>query len=239
MNLTENDIKLIKKFCVLNEEELFHFLKHKCTELGYKEIYYKKDHYLYVKGDNKYPTLVAHLDTVRSVPLKNWDEFFYDREERVLWCPELAGFDDRAGVFAIYKILTDTQHRPSLLFTVGEEVGGVGVLQFAEDFQNKVKTKFFIELDRQGLFDSVYYNCKNPTFEKYINSYGFETAKGIFSDVYYLSPCFHIASVNLSIGYLDEHTFAERLYLDWFESTLYKVIKLLDEVDKVPYFLNF
>lgn len=237
--LTSKDIKMLKRFCVFTPAELTNFFRIVCLKLGYKEedMHYKKDCYFYIKGDDKYPTLVAHIDTVRVRNLGNYDEFFYDSEERVLWCPELAGFDDRAGVYAIYKLITETDYRPSIILFDREEIGGKGAVQFCSDFKREeIKTKYFIEMDRQGYCESVYYLCDNPAFENFINYFGFSTAKGIFSDVYLLGPVYDTASVNLSIGYLDEHTLAERLYLDWFEETFIKVKKMLEAAEATPYF---
>lgn len=181
--------------------------------------------YLFCKGD--YPILlVAHMDTVYDHEFyscygndfaKNQTKkkIFYDKEERVLWSPEGLGADDKAGIFLILKILM-VGLRPYVLFTTDEEIGGKGAKQFSEDFKDIPLDnfiKFIVELDRKGKNEAVYYNCTNKFFEKYINSFGFVTRTGSFSDISIIFPALNIAGVNVSVGYYNEHRQNEYLSL--------------------------
>ena len=243
------DISLLIKLCRLTTREVMLVVRKKALECGYqnKDIHLDPNFkYLYIEGDDKtYPVFVAHADTVRDITSLNIapvNEFFYDGNMQVLWSPDLAGFDDRAGIAAIMKLIGTTDHRFPILILDKEEVGGLGAIDFCSDYTDKEgeplrKFKFFVELDRQGYNDSVFYGCKNSFFEFYINSFGFETQKGSFSDISYLAPIFNCAGVNLSIGYKDEHTFAERLYLEDFYETINKIKHLLDTAEKTPYFI--
>lgn len=180
--------------------------------------------YVYAIGDVPI-VLVAHLDTVHiSIP----SEIYYDREEQVIWSPQGIGADDRAGVYAIFRMVMDGL-RPHVLFTTDEEKGGIGAAMAAKELSPELD--FAIELDRKGALDSVFYECDNPEFEKHINEYGFSTDWGTFSDISTLCPEWGIAGVNLSIGYVDEHTKYERLHVDHMLDTIEKVTKIIKEHD--------
>ena len=90
--------------------------------------------------------------------------------------------------------------------------------------------KFLIELDRRGDNDSVYYECANDEFEQFINPFGFETAYGTLSDISALAPMWGIAAVNFSIGYRDEHSHEERLYVNSMFATIEKVKDILEYI---------
>ena len=129
---------------------------------------------------------------------------------------------------AIFKILANG-HRPHVLFTTNEEIGGLGAQSAAKQLMPDVN--FVIELDRRGQDDSVFYDLDNPEFEAYINSYGFVTDFGSFSDICYLCPKWGVAGVNLSIGYDKEHTKAEHLNVFNMYATIEKVQYIIEELD--------
>ena len=178
--------------------------------------------FLYAKGSSPV-LLVAHMDTVFKQPPK---EMFWDQDKNVLWCPYGAGFDDRVGVFGIYYLLA-TGLRPSILLTLGEEHGGYGAIETIEKIES-INDKYVIELDRHGINDAVFYDEQNPEFKEYITSFGFKEADGIFS---WNKPC-----VNLSVGYFDEHTQSERLYIPALERTIDKVREMIKASYTAPYF---
>ena len=212
------NFRLIKHLCRLEvpalKRNLITFLK----KHGYKPVHLEG--FIYAEGT--YPIcLIAHMDTVFNFPPK---EFFYDKDKKVLWSPSGSGFDDRAGIYGIIKILNDG-FRPSVIFTDGEESGGLGATQLVNVYDKCPfnNCKALIELDRANKTDAVYYDCDNIEFEKYINQYGFHTEIGIFSDISIIAPIWGIAAVNLSIGYQDGHSRAERLHIDWCDDTIKKI----------------
>lgn len=183
--------------------------------------------YIIAKGDIPVG-IVAHMDTVHRTPVQ---ELFYDREKNVLWSPEGIGADDRAGVYSMIEILR-TGLKPTLILTTDEECGAIGASALVSDFKDApCKLNFLIELDRRGEDDCVFYDCDNEDFSKYIEQFGFKTQWGSFSDICYICPGWKIAGVNLSIGYDDEHTKFERLYLNHMFSTIDKVCNILRFVD--------
>ena len=230
--MSVNDYKLFITIAKLSQEELFHSIK-KLLPRYYpaKKVHISPD-YLLCEGD--IPILVlAHLDTVFKFPPT---DIYYDKEKRVMWSPEGLGADDRAGVFAILKLLAKGL-RPHICFTCDEEIGGVGAYQLTNDFpEAPFDIKFCIQLDRRGSCDCVFYDCDNPEFEKYIESFGFITAWGSFTDISTICPDWGMAGVNLSVGYRNEHFETETLNTNELYSTINKVEKILKSHAEAPQF---
>lgn len=186
----------------------------------------------YIVGIGDIPiALVAHMDTVYPTPVKN---LYYDQQKDVLWSPEGLGADDRAGIFAIMKILQKGL-RPSVIFTTNEELGGIGATILGNQECPIPNLKYLIELDRAGKEDCVFYCCDNDNFVKYIEAFGFKKSIGSYSDIRFLMPAWDVCGVNLSIGYEDEHSVKERLYIEPLFQTIEKVINMLKETD-IPTF---
>lgn len=200
---------------------------------GKKSVIIEKE-YIVAIGDIPVG-LVAHLDTVHKTPAY---QVFYDKDENVLWSPQGLGADDRAGVYAIVELLT-RDYKPTVIFTTDEEKGGLGASALVSDFPKPpFEVNYLIELDRQGGNDSVFYECANQDFERYINRFGFLTEWGSFSDISFICPTWGIAGVNLSIGYHLEHSLGEYLRVDEMISTINRVSAILDSVtdsDKFEY----
>ena len=176
--------------------------------------------------------LCAHLDTVFPKPP---EEIFYDKEKGVIWSPQGAGHDDRAGVFMILKILQKGL-RPHIIFTTDEEIGCVGASALAQ-FKNPFKDnlKYIIQLDRQGIDDCVFYWGNNRKFIKYIEGFGFKEQPGSFTDIVVLCPAWEVCAVNLSVGYRDEHSTSEVLFVSACQDTLGKVTSMLKNPPKNNY----
>ena len=228
--LSDGNLKLFEQIVKMNEASL---LKTMNTYLKrfYNKVIYTKD-YVYAIGDIPI-TLVAHVDTVFK---ERPEDVFYDRVKNVLWSPQGLGADDRAGVFAIINIVKSGL-RPHIIFTTGEEMGGLGarVLTYIEP-KPFAEMKYIIQLDRRGKDDCIFYECDNVKFIEYIKSFGFHEEYGSFSDISELCPTWKIAGVNLSIGYENEHSFIEILYIDYFLSTVEKVKKMLKDVNNINSF---
>ena len=184
----------------------------------------------YVYAEGSIPVmLIAHLDTVFREPIRI---FTYDEKRAVYKGMFGLGADDRAGVFAILKII-QSGLRPTIIFTTDEEVGGLGVTQLVKDFPECPipDLKYLIQLDRRGTNDCVFYDCYNEDFITYVESFGFIEAFGTFSDIAELCPAWDVVGVNLSIGYENEHTRYETLHLKPWMATIEKVKRMLKEKD--------
>jgi hypothetical protein len=97
--------------------------------------------------------------------------------------------------------------------------------------------RYVIQLDRRGADDCVFYDCDNSDFVDYVEKFGFTTAIGTFSDISVICPEWKVAGVNLSIGYQNEHSMSEILYVGQMLNTIDKVIKMLQEpIDDIPFF---
>ena len=218
--MKKNDIDLIKTLCSMNDLELIFCLRDFLREVGYRDVTATGE-YVIAEGDIPI-CLIAHCDTVfQFTPI----EWYFDSQKRVLWSPDGAGFDDRAGIFIILKLL-QAGYKPHVIFTTGEEIGGVGAFSLVSQFKEcpfRNKPKCLIELDRMGENDCVFYDCCNKKFIKTIQNYGFKLAYGTFTDISIIAPTWGIAAVNLSVGYYDEHTTVERLFIDETYKTLKRV----------------
>ena len=228
--LKPNDRATLEGLFSLNQKSLIHtmdnFLRNK-----YKTVVRNKK-FLYAIGTIPV-ALVAHCDTVFKMPP---EEIFYDETKGVMWSPDGLGADDRAGVWAIIKIIR-AGLRPHIILTADEEEGGIGASRLIEVCpQPFAPMKYIIELDRRGTNDCVFYDCYNDKFVDFVEMYGFSENFGSFSDISVICPEWKIAGVNLSIGYRDEHSVSETLWIGPMNQTINKVIKMLKEADKAPNF---
>ena len=208
-----------------NDEELKETLYKYLKSKGYTRVV-RNDYFIFAEGDLPL-CLLAHIDTVfQFLP----SEFYYDNRKKVMWSPDGLGADDRAGVYAIITLI-EKGYKPSIIFTDLEECGGQGAAHLVKlfpvcPFRN---CKALIQLDRRGSKDSVFYQCENKSFETLINSYGFITAWGTFTDISIIAPKWKIAAVNLSIGYYHEHQNIEFINMIECHDTIDKVEKMLQD----------
>lgn len=233
--MTNKDIQLLKKILKLNNRALHYNLVSILPKYYSREKIISTPKYIMVEGDIPI-CLVAHLDTVFQ-DIKGHKLIFHDTEYNVMWSPAGLGADDRAGVYAILKVL-QAGYRPYIIFTQDEEKGCLGAQALVHRFPESPwkKLKYILELDRQGQEDCVFYNCENPEFTSYVESFGFKTEWGTFSDISEIAPAWGVAAVNLSVGYISEHTYSETLFIDDLENTIEKVKKMLDSVETAPVF---
>ena len=224
-------INLIKEYLKLNEKQLFSKVRRELE--NYYDNVKVGPHGTYIYAEGNIPiVLVAHLDVVFKTQ-RQYMEIFYDQEEKVMWSPDGLGTDDRAGVLMIVWLLRCTEFRPCILFTTSEETDMRGA--YYASIMN-IKPNFVIELDRQGRGESVYYQCDNKEFEAYINSFGFNTAPGTYTDICLLCPSWGCAGVNLSVGYYDEHSYSEHWRVDDFLDTYVKLCNIfLDNQEKYKF----
>lgn len=230
------DFKILENICSMKEKELYKFVKTFLMSLPFNSFNEGKNYF--IAWGSLDVALVAHLDTVFDFPPH---ELFYDRDkDTILTLGQGAGFDDRAGVYAILKILTEWKDvPPTIIFTLGEEEYGIGAREIAtsDNLRNEAKRlKYMIELDRQGKDDCVFYQCISRDFQSYVSSFGFKEQPGSYSDIYFLMDEWQTCGVNLSIGYYDEHTDYEYLRPSQMEVTIIRVLKMLKDVKNVNRF---
>lgn len=192
--------------------------------------------FLYVRGSNV--LLTAHMDTVHKETVKQVVVEKHDGKT-IISSPQGIGGDDRCGVYMILEILRKTKLRPTIIFCEDEEVGGVGSNKFCKtDYISELtEIKFAIELDRANANDLVYYDCGNEEFMEFCTKVtGYKTAYGTFSDICHFSPELDVASVNISCGYYNQHTPKEYVVFEEMETSISKVIELLEKENEVEKF---
>ncbi len=219
----------LENLVVLSQSELFDFL---CNLYVDKAIF-EKNGFILVPGEAPI-MLLAHLDTVHEEVVK---QICTSQDGDILMSPQGIGGDDRCGVYALLTVYDLAAKKPWLLFTCDEETGGKGADKFCNaHLAGKLpgeldNLKMLIEVDRKGSKDAVYYDCANEDFEKYITSKGFKTARGSFSDISFVAPELGIAAVNLSSGYYNAHTLHEYIVKSKLDTTISRVLKIVEESD--------
>lgn len=230
--MTKTDYGIFTTIAEMDEERLLKMLHIFLKKMyGSKRVSATKS---YIIAEGTIPIcLTAHMDTVFSSPPS---EIYYDQKKEVMWSPQGLGADDRAGVFAIMKIIQEG-YRPHVIFTTGEERGGIGASMLIKVFPKApFELKYMIELDRQGISDCVFYDCANNDFEAYVNKFGYVTAWGTFSDIGIFCPKWGVAGVNLSVGYIREHSVSEILYWKGLCSTIERVKDMLKDAANIEQF---
>lgn len=166
--------------------------------------------------------LVSHADTV-------WG----DEPPSVEWLGSLLvsrsgldgfGADDRFGCAMIWALSEQArkEKRPyehSILITTGEEVGGIGAIDACIDMWKDLSAHCYaIQIDRRGdkemaLYDEAY----SKAFVDYIVSVfpdDWSLTRGTFTDISEICPGVGISGINVSAGYIHEHTRYETGLLD-------------------------
>lgn len=227
--LNESDYKIFERLAGLTQKDLKSVMS-KFLRSKYKKVFETQE-YIIAKGTIPI-ALVAHMDTVFSIPAK---EVYYDTKKNVMWSPQGLGADDRAGIFSILQLVMKG-HRPHIILTTDEEKGGLGASKLA-GIKNPFgkELKYIIQLDRRGTNDCVFYDCENPEFTKYVEKFGFVESWGSFSDISYICPAWKVAGVNLSVGYIGEHSTNEILRVGAMLDTINKVENMLTEKE-IPFF---
>ena len=183
--------RFIQRVLKMSVIDLYTFLNSTLAPLyGAENVVTDWDNYMVFKGTSPIG-LCAHLDTVLVRPP---EEILYDpRLEIMMSTSGGLGADDRAGVVAILELVAQG-HRPTLIFTNYEESGGIGAsILAAQDVLFDVDLKYLIEIDRRGSDDCVFYDDENEEFQDYVESFGFYTTIGIFSDISILCPALGIS----------------------------------------------
>ena len=222
--LSEKDYNLFEQLISLDQQSM-HKIMSRYLKSKYENIIITSE-YIVAIGDIPI-ALVAHMDTVFKTPVSN---LYYDQRKNVMWSSEGLGADDRAGIFAIIKIL-QAGFKPSIILTTDEEKGGIGALILGQQPCPISNLKYMIELDRRGANDCVFYDCYCPSFVDYVESFGFSIQAGSFSDISFLMSPWHICGVNLSVGYENEHSMCEILNIDFLFETIEKVKTMLSQIE--------
>lgn len=227
------DINTLESIICATEHNIVDEVSHLFSKVGVKMLSspYHYGDYLYHCNPYSNICLVAHMDTVRT---KKKVRLKYDGQ-KVTNKNGILGADDRAGIYAVYEIarkcIDNGVELPSILITNHEEIGGIGVKSFIDDKNEVSHIELFIEMDRQGLNDYVFYNSVSKGccgLAELLEENHFVEAIGSYSDIYDLSKAYNIPSVNISTGYFNEHTKREYLMLNYLELNINRVFNIVN-----------
>ncbi len=220
----------------VNIDELIQILKLPTQKLykGLKKSPYAiagRNYVLWYRGEGL-PCLVAHIDHVYEE--KGWGNRPILCNGEYIWSPRGIAGDDRCGVYAL--MLLFDRLNVNALFTNGEERGGIGAKEACEE-RRLADTPYFIEIDRRGVGEVVFYNHEEevPEFSNIIAKH-FQVECGSFSDISILGKHFNVCSANLSAGYFNQHQeSAEYIHVPSLEYTIKKVPILIEELGDKRY----
>jgi hypothetical protein len=188
-----------------------------------------RDGFVYAKGTQPV-LLVAHLDTVHKHPVQL---IMYTKKGDYMMSPQGIGGDDRCGVYMALKLAEETGCH--VLFCEDEEIGGIGATKFVNS-GIKPDVNYIIEFDRRGSNDAVFYDCANDDFVDFVESFGFSTTFGSFSDISIIAPALGVAAVNLSCGYYNAHSENEYININEMENNIQRAnAMVVSEVNKFEY----
>jgi hypothetical protein len=141
------------------------------------------------------------------------------------------GADDRAGIYALLKII-ETVDVKYILLTDSEEIQARGCNAFLKKHGNDLKPNFVFTIDNEN---GMIYNMgssNNSLFKKFIEDYGFMNVpqrQGWSSEINYICPVLGCSGANVSAGYLNEHRKDELLNLEWLLFTVTQGERLLKD----------
>ena len=211
-----------------------------------------KGYMIYSKSDIPKPMLCVHLDTINThrdkIKINPKRDFEYDENLGILGLTKdskltCLGGDDRAGVWIALAMIDYMEASGDYKYDVGffedEEIGCLGSTSYHKDIKEiGINTTCYIGLDRKsgkGAQEVALYGDDNQELVSVFNKLGYVTDMGSVTDASNLSG--DVACVNLSVGYDNEHTSSEVLYLHCMVDTLEKLkaLKLPTENFAVEY----
>ena len=200
------------------------------------------------RGNKPKPMLCVHLDTINTHYFQKGlyeHDIMYDTSKDMLkLTPDskasCLGGDDRAGVWIAIQMLADmlpeTEWKYDIGFFTDEEIGCIGSTHYStylRDYApNNINTTCYIGLDRKsgkGLHEIATYGYDNESLISAFVSLGYTPEYGSVTDASNLAG--EVACINLSVGYDNEHTNVEVLYLSCMKYTL-EVLKRVELEDK-------
>ena len=240
----------MKDLLILTQYQAYCKVKQVVNMFPKETVRYKDGSYLIMNYDSKKPKpmLCIHLDTINThrgidKPLisgyfdynKELDMYSVNKNSNL----SCLGGDDRAGLWVLMRLLADKDVRDYYCYGVffDEEVGGKGSSKYMMDYKDyEDGVSCFIGLDRRGVDEVATYGNDNEQLLATISNLGYKKAYGTFTDASNLSD--DIACCNLSVGYYNEHTPNEVLYMEGAKACLRNLthiaeLNLLPDVYKV------
>lgn len=177
---------------------------------------------------------MAHMDTRRTsdkVLLGRHGDTIINCNGEECGC---LGADDRAGVYVVLNIARNLKEKPYILLTTGEETGHTGAQAFLkakhpkflgyppELFEGKLIWEPYVEdiyavvqFDRKGFNEAAFYGTSQYAAElvETVENLGYTKYTNSRSDSLDVQVALDVAGVNLSVGFMHEHTPEELLLI--------------------------
>ena len=241
------DLQLLKKLYSIecnwkDEYKMVSFILNYChKELKDSNLKFELDHYgnLFITKTttnlDAFVCIIAHMDTVQNYIMPRKIFMQGNKIRAVYRDGKTAGLgaDNRNGIFVTLKLLKEIDNL-KVLFTVEEEIGGIGAREAAANIDFFSDVMYMIQADRRGSHDLIVHtngiDSASPDFINRISDiskqYNYFNAYGTFTDVGILAEEHRISGVNVSCGYYHEHT--EKEYTDFSElMNCYKYIRAI------------
>lgn len=176
------------------------------------------------------PLFCSHMDNVGSKEAQLHLDKIDMNDLGIIQGTHNMGADDKVGIYICLQMYKKFGNRISLLFTIQEEVGGLG----AEAFDKKLleTNTYCVIPDRFGTSDVISSGNDYCTQEfenavmKELGKYGFAPAQGVWCDADVLNE--YINCINISCGYYKHHSDQERISWKAVENTINALEELVE-----------
>lgn len=244
-----------------SEHEMITFIINYCYKIP--NIKFEIDHYnnLFItKNTNNpktYPCLIAHTDQIQTnsgrYEIHESNGIIYGRHKLTKTRCSI-GADDANGICVALQML---QVIPDLkvIFTVEEELGAKGAEEVCFNTDFLCNIRYFLQADRRGSSDLIVHtNGIDVASDEFIadlkpimEAYGYKKNYGTYTDVGEIVSETGISGVNISCGYMKEHTVNEYCVLKDLENCLnfiYDIIQTLNsdkiyKIEILPQYYNY
>lgn len=249
------NLKLLKRLYLINrptgeESGMISFILNYCYKIPKLTFETDSAQNLFITKNTTnpdiYPCVVAHMDSVHNFHSER-DLVVSGNIIRAVYAKTnlMSGLnaDDSNGILVALQLL-ETLPNLKVLFTTGEEFGGVGAYKAADNLAFFSDVSYLVQADRRGNSDLIIFTnglqTASPKFVSDISSvtdlYGYKEARGTFTDIGVLAEELQISGVNVSCGYYNEHTDYENCNIKELEKCLnyiYDIITTLSKEEKV------
>lgn len=248
------NLTLLKKILLIErpsgfEQKLTSLILNYCKDIP-NLTYYLDDHsnLFITKNTNNQrwvSCIIAHQDMVlagpgpRTMSIRNGQIRGFQKGTGI---PCNLGADDGLGVCIALQLLTILPDI-KVIFTTQEEVGGLGAVRACSNREFFKNINFFVQADRRGSSDVITHtNGINVTSKEFIADisdlmvqYNYKVNSGTFTDVGVFVETFSTVGINISVGYMNEHSSSEYTVIAHTENCLnfmYSILTKLNNMSK-------
>jgi len=251
-------MRALEGLLVASEKEAMAYCQMELYEMDYL-VMIVNDYFTFAVPKNPTITpvlLMAHIDTRRKddeVILVQHGDTLINLNGVACGC---LGADDRAGAYVVLEIARSMKHKPYILLTLGEETSyhgtdafinaehpEVSMLPESAYLGKKIWEPYLddlyavVQFDRKGFNEATFYHesFDSELFKNKALSLGYAVFNNGSSDSYPVCEALGIAGVNLSCGFMHQHTPEELLLIPAIKFAIdngRRMLALIDE--KIP-----